>query len=211
MIKIVIADDHPIFRQGMKQAIDLIPNTTVVAEASNGLEAYQYILAERPDMVILDLEMPMLSGMDVCAKVKSEFNQLKIIIMTMHKEKHYYDDAMKAGVSGYLLKDNAIEDLITCIKSVQANQNYISPNLHNFLIDSEHKSDMELISKLLTPTEKVVLKLISEGKKTSEIANLLFCSPNTVENHRSNMIKKLKLDGEKNSLLKFALGIKQWI
>jgi DNA-binding NarL/FixJ family response regulator len=211
MIKIVIADDHPIFRQGIKQAIDLIPNTRIVSESSNGMEAYHSILSQIPDIAILDLEMPILNGLDVCAKVKSELSSVKIIIITMHKEKHCYQDAIKAGVNGYLLKDNAIEDLILCIKAVLSGTNYISPNIESYLIDADQQSTIEKINKLLTPTEKIILKLIADGKKSSEIADLLFCSPNTVENHRSNMVKKLELDGGKNGLMKYAIGIKSYL
>lgn len=211
MPKIVIADDHPIFRQGVKQAIELIPNAKIVAEASNGMEAYHHILSEIPDIAILDLEMPILSGLDLCTKLKSEMSKIKVIIITMHKEKHYYDEALKSGVDGYLLKDNAIEDLIACIKVVQSGKVYVSPDIESFLIDGEHKNDVEKIQQLLTPTEKIILKLIADGHKTTDIASLLFSSPSTVENHRSNMVKKLNLEGEKNALLKFAISIKQWL
>jgi DNA-binding NarL/FixJ family response regulator len=208
MIKIAIADDHPIFRQGIKQAVDLIPNTQIVGEAGNGMEAYHLILSQLPDVAILDLEMPSINGIDLCAKIKSELSSIKVIIITMHKEKHYYQDAMRAGANGYLLKDNAIEDLIICIKTVQQGKNFISPHIESFLVEKENLSESLSIIKQLTPTEKIILKLISEGKKSSEIASLLFSSPNTIDNHRSNISKKLSLDGEKNALLKYAMRIK---
>jgi DNA-binding NarL/FixJ family response regulator len=208
MIKIVIADDHPIFRQGIKQAIEFIPNAIIVGEAGNGIEAYHFVLEHVPDIVILDLEMPIINGIDLCAKIKSEMSAIKVIIITMHKEKHYYLDAIQAGANGYLLKDNAIEDLIACVKSVQQGRDFISPGIEFYLIDKDRSSDTHILIQQLTPTEKVILKLIAEGKKTSEIASLLFSSPNTIDNHRSNISKKLNLDGEKNALLKFAMGNK---
>lgn len=211
MIKVVIADDHPIFRQGIKQALELIPNVQIVGEAGNGMEAYHYILEHIPDVVILDLEMPIINGIDLCFKIKKEMSKMKVIIITMHKEKHYYQQALKAQADGYLLKDNAIEDLITCFKAVQNGKEYISPNLESLLFDKGVKTHADDRILLLTPTEKVILKLISDGKKSSEIAALLFSSPHTIENHRSNIIKKLNLDGEKNTLLKYAISIKDWL
>ena len=126
----------------------------------------------------------------------------------MHKEKHFFDAAIQAGANGYILKDNAVEDIITCIKTVWAGRNYISPDITNFLTCNTTQDNAYKLLKILTPTETVILKLISEGKTTAEIAKLLFSSPNTVENHRSNISKKLGLEPEKNALLKFALTVK---
>lgn len=207
-MKILIADDHPLFRQGIKQAIDLIPDTKIVGQAGDGMEAYHCILSEVPDLVILDLEMPILNGIELCKKVKQDFSQIKVIILTMHKEKHFFDAAIQAGANGYILKDNAVEDIITCIKTVWAGRNYISPDITNFLTSNTTQDNAYKLLEILTPTETVILKLISEGKTTAEIAKLLFSSPNTVENHRSNISKKLGLEPEKNALLKFAITVK---
>jgi two-component system, NarL family, nitrate/nitrite response regulator NarL len=211
MHKIIIADDHPIFRGGIKNILQNMDDIEIIGEAENGALAYHLIISGLPDIAILDLEMPLLSGLEVSKKVLSEKNNTKFIILTMHKEKHYFTEAMECGVSGYLLKDNAANDLVTCINEVMKGNKYVSKDIENYLIEHESKEysgDWHKINLLLTPTEKVVLKLISEGKTSSEIADLLFVSANTIDNHRSNLNKKLKLDGEKNALLKYAMKIK---
>ncbi len=209
--RIVIADDHPIFRSGVREILNQNNDVICIAEAENGLEAYQTILATLPDIAILDLEMPVLSGLDVCKKVLSEKNQTRFILLTMHKEKRYLLDAMQSGVLGYLIKDNAATDLIACIRSVAKGDRYISPQLRAFEKEALNSytisPELELVNRLLTPTERVILKLISEGKTSAEIAALLFISPNTVDNHRANMARKLQVEG-KNSLLKFAVALK---
>lgn len=214
MQKIIIADDHPIFRSGIKSIIESLPDMQIVAEAEDGMQAYQSILAYRPDIAILDLEMPLLTGLDVCKKVLAEKNSTKFIILTMHKEKHYFTEAMQCGVSGYLLKDNATLDLVNCIEAIANGKKYASTDIEFFLTEHEskqHSTEWSKIESLLTPTEKVILKLIAEGKTSAEIANMLFVSPNTIDNHRSNLNKKIKLDGEKNALLKFAMKMKDFL
>ncbi len=204
---VIIADDHPIFRSGVKEILRENGTLELVGEAQDGAEAYNLIVAHRPDLAIIDLEMPLLSGLDVCAKVLSEKNQTRFIVLTMHKEKHYFKSAMEVGASGYLLKDNAIQDLTQCVKTVCAGKIYVSPQIEQFLTEHtlQHQNGaVQQTKALLTPTEKVILKLISEGKSSADIAGLLFVSVNTVDNHRANMARKLKLEG-KNSLMKFAL------
>jgi two-component system, NarL family, response regulator DegU len=208
-MKIIVADDHPLFRSGVSSTIKSIHNVNVVAELSNGMDAYQSILEHRPDIAILDIDMPMLSGLDVAEKVMSEKTKPYLIILTMHINKEYFIDAMHKGVSGYLIKDNAIEELLECIKEVRLGKRYVSANFRKYLGSDGHilAEDNKNFLSLLTPTEKVILKLISEGKTSSEISALLFISVNTVDNHRANMTKKLNLEG-KNSLLKFSISNK---
>ncbi len=203
----IIADDHPIFRNGVRDILNDLPNLQVVGEGGDGTEAYQLILAHRPDIAVLDLEMPLLSGLDVCQKVKNEKHQTRFIILTMHREKHFFKAAMAAGVDGYLLKDNAIQDLLQCISAVCSGKNYVSQAIAHYLtehVDVMTHTPVTQAQKVLSPTEKVILKLISEGKSSADIAALLFISANTVDNHRSNMARKLGLEG-KNSLMKFAI------
>jgi two-component system, NarL family, response regulator DegU len=209
-IKTVIADDHPLFRSGVKDALSKIDTIEVVAEAGDGMQAYQEILSNVPALAVLDIEMPLLSGIDVARKIINEKSQVKVILLTMHKSKHFLHDALQAGVHGYLLKDNAIEELKNCIQTVMGGSIYISLQLQHLLNEQADASSVEiqLVQEKLTATEKVILKLISEGKTSLEIAGLLFISANTVDNHRYNMTKKLSLEG-KNSLMKFAMGIKE--
>ena len=204
---VIIADDHPIFRNGVRDILHEIRSVELVGEAKDGAEAYNLILAHRPEIAVLDLEMPILSGLDVCNKVLSEKNQTRFIILTMHKEKHFFNAAMEAGVSGYLLKDHAIEELIQCIAAVSAGKMYVSPELEYLLTEhtaQDQSAAVKQAKRLLSPTEKVILKLISEGKSSADIAGLLFISVNTVDNHRGNIARKLNLEG-KNSLMKFAM------
>ncbi len=210
---VIIADDHPIFRNGVKEILQEIKNLELLGEAKDGVEAYGLIIAHRPEIAILDLEMPLLSGLDVCNKVLSEKNQTRFIMLTMHKEKHFFRSAMDAGVSGYLLKDNAIQDLIQCIEAVCAGKIYVSPEIEHFLTEHsiQHENPaVQQANTLLSPTEKIIMKLVSEGKSSADIAALLFISVNTVDNHRANIARKLNLEG-KNSLMKFAMQHKgQW-
>jgi two-component system, NarL family, response regulator DegU len=209
-LKIVIADDHPIFLSGVREELNRLAYVKVVGEAINGVEAYQQILATLPDVAILDLEMPQLTGLDVAKKVLSEKSTTKFIILTMHKSKQYFVDAIESGVLGYLVKDNAISDLVACIDSVLRNEVYVSSVLQQYLQqsnDTQHE-EIKKINATLTATEKVILKLISEGNTSNQIAALLFISPNTVDNHRSNIAKKLNIEG-KNSLLKYSISIKE--
>lgn len=203
-ISILIADDHPLFRSGIKAVMDTIPNIEQISEVNDGLEAYQAIVQLRPDIAILDIEMPLLSGIDVCKKVLSEKHFTKIIVLTMHREKSYFEDALHSGVYGYLLKDGATQELKQCIESVVKGERYVSSAFQNLINDLNNDSKTNTL-KSLTPTELVILKLIAEGKTSNEIADFLFVSPKTIENHRTNMNKKLQLDGSKNALLKFAL------
>ncbi len=160
---VIIADDHPIFRSGVKEILRENNTLELVGEAQDGAEAYNLIVAHRPDLAIMDLEMPLLSGLDVCSKVLSEKNQTRFIVLTMHKEKHYFKSAMEAGVSGYLLKDNAIQDLTNCVKMVCAGKVYVSPQIEHYLSEhsAQHQSAaVQQAKTLMTPTEKVILKLI---------------------------------------------------
>lgn len=198
----IVADDHPIFRKGLVEILQDLEDLEIVAELPDGLQAYQSIIAKRPDIAILDIEMPGLSGLDICRKVMKEKSGTKFIVLTMHRDKNFFIDAMNIGVLGYLLKDHAISDLIKCVQSVLQGKRFVSPDLKDLLVLSDQK-DISGLS-LLTPTEKVILRLVAESKTSAEIAQLLFVSPNTVDNHRSNIVKKLGIEG-KNSVLKFAL------
>lgn len=198
----IVADDHPIFRKGLVEILSEVRDLEIVAELSDGLQAYQSIIAKRPDIAILDIEMPGLSGLDICRKVMSEKSETKFIVLTMHRDKNFFNDAMSVGVMGYLLKDHAISELIKCVEKVLKGERCVSPGIEN-LMEFSNQHDLPELT-LLTPTEKVILKLIAETKTSGEIAQLLFVSPHTVDNHRSNIVKKLGIEG-KNSLLKFAI------
>ena len=207
-MKIIIADDHPIFRKGLQEILSSNSDFEVIDACENGLDAYQSILSNRPDLAILDLEMPGLTGLDVARKVMNEKSETKFIILTMHREKTFFSDAMQIGVDGYVLKDFAIEELMECIESVVSGKKYVSPGISKKL--TEKNITIVPNIELLTATERIIIKLISEGNTTQEISDFLFISSNTVDNHRSNMVKKLELEG-KNALMKFAIEFKGWM
>jgi DNA-binding NarL/FixJ family response regulator len=199
----VVADDHPIFRKGLVNILQEMDDVEIVAEVSDGLEAYRKIIAKRPHVAILDIEMPGLTGLEVCKKVLSEKSDTKFVVLTMHKDKDFFNDAMNIGVSGYLLKDNAITELILCVEKVLAGGQFVSPGIEKLLVLKDKAQEVPGMDKL-TATEKIILKLIAENKTSADIAQLLFISANTVDVHRSNIVKKLGIEG-KNSLLKFAI------
>jgi two-component system response regulator DegU len=202
---VIVADDHPIFRKGVIEVLKSHNDLIVIDELDNGLSAYQSILSKRPQIAILDLEMPNLTGLEVCEKVLSEKNDTKFILLTMHRDQTYFDKAMKIGIHGFVLKDYAVEEILKCINEIMRGKKYVSENIESFLQNSNAKTNSNI--EILTSTEKIILKLITQEKSSQEIADLLFISVNTVDNHRSNMVKKLGLEG-RNSLLKFALKLK---
>nr|HPI54704.1 response regulator transcription factor [Chitinophagaceae bacterium] len=147
MIRVLIADDHPIFRTGVREILHQSSLVELIGEASNGLEAYQLILSLRPDVAILDLEMPLLTGLDVCQKVIHEKSNTRFIILTMHKEQSYFDAAMQAGVNGYLLKDSASVNLVECISAVHRQQTFVSPDIEQLLTLNQAQQSIDHILK----------------------------------------------------------------
>lgn len=205
-IQIVIADDHPLFRNGLKQLLEKEQNIKITGEADNGNKALELILEKKPDIAILDIDMPGKTGLEVMRDIKD--SGTKIIILTMYAEEDIFDEALSLGVRGYVLKDSAVNDILDCIRKVTENEYYMSPSVSNFLVTRRKKiTELKKINphlETLTITEKKILKFISENKTSKEIANTLFLSPRTIENHRTNISNKLKLKGS-HSLLKFAI------
>ncbi|MBI2268753.1 MAG: response regulator transcription factor [Bacteroidetes bacterium] len=213
-IKVIIADDHPLFRLGLVSAVKQSSNIILCGEAENGGEALSLIRVHEPDVAILDVEMPLMNGLQVCETVCAEKIKTKVLILTFFKEKDLFENAMSIGAWGYLLKDNAINELVAAIEAIAKGDKYISPTLKSNLIKA--KSHLvndpvvaEMINKL-SITEKNILLLIAEEKTTKEIAAELFVSEKTIENHRYNIVRKLNLESGKNNLLKFALSNKAY-
>ncbi len=206
VIKVIIADDHPIFRNGLRQIIESESSIKIIGEADNGQKALDYITELNPDIAILDIDMPKLTGLQVLKNIKNE--NTKVIFLTMYAEEDIFDEAMNLGIKGYVLKDSAVNDILDCITTVYADNYYISPSVSNFLVNRRRKLS-ELRSnnphlQNLTITEKKILKFISENKTSKDIAHMLFLSPRTIENHRANISGKLNLKGS-HSLVKFAI------
>ncbi len=207
-VSVLIADDHPIFRQGLRQIIEADPRITVVAEASDGEQAWQRLKEIKPMVAVLDLTMPLRDGFGVARASQDERLDVAIVFLTMHKDEHYLHAALDLGVRGYVLKDSAIAEITDCIKAVAAGQNYISPALSGFLINRERRAATLAAQKpaleQLTPTERRVLKLIAEGYTSREIAGELNIGARTVDHHRNNIATKLELRGS-HALVKFAV------
>lgn len=196
---VIIADDHPLLLIGIRAFLEGY-GLQLKAEASNGVEALTLIKLHQPDLAIVDLEMPHMTGLDVAKKVKDLGISTKMIVLTLHKEIYLMQEADSLNLSGYLLKDFAIEEMKRCLDQVLSGGKYFSENLFpknegllNVLKDAK-----------ITPSEKKILRLIAEGYETREIAEKLFVSDRTVEKHRSNIIQKLQLDKKHNSLLIWA-------
>ena len=206
--RIIIADDHPIFRQGLRQIIERDPDFKVIAEAEDGAAALAMIQEQRPDLVILDIDMPKLDGFRVARSLAEGGLSVPLIFLTMHKDEGLFNEALDLNARGYVLKDTAISDLLTCVRAVLAGENFISPQLSTLLLKRRHQAVDLLAQKpglsALTPTERRVLKLIAEDKTNKEIAEEMFISVRTVESHRANISQKLDLHGA-HALLKFAL------
>lgn len=204
-IKIVIADDHPLVRQGLRQAIEMEAGFCVVAEAGDGISALELIKTHAPHIVVLDVDMPALDGFGVAHEINEQHINVKIVFLTFHAEEDYLNEALEAGAKGYLLKDTAITDVVTCLKAVIAGQSYISPTLSTYLVNRARALAPQA-SRLasLSPTERQVLKLLAEYKTTKEIAAQLGISPHTISTHRANIALKLDLRGS-HALMKFAL------
>jgi DNA-binding NarL/FixJ family response regulator len=205
-ITILLADDHPIFRHGLKQLIEVRPGFRVVGEASDGRRAFELIQTHKPEIAILDLDMPEWNGFAVARRIRELDLATKIVILTMHKDELYVRQAMDLEVLGYLIKDSAVTELIDCLETVAKGRNYISPVLSSFVIPRSRRTRSTRNPGLeeLTPTERHVLVLLAGLKTTKEIANELGVSPRTIDNHRAHICSKLDLQGS-HALVKFAL------
>jgi DNA-binding NarL/FixJ family response regulator len=207
-IKIIIADDHPVFRNGLMKMIETDDEIEIIGEAKDGVKALQKINELNPDIALLDIDMPVMTGIQVLKELKKTKSNVKTIFLTVYGDESIFDDAMDNGAWGYVLKDSAISDITECIKNVFKGNYYISPSLSNFLINRREKmkrleANKPALSKL-TKTELKVLTLVSEGKTSKQIGDEMFISPKTVDNHKSNISEKLELKGT-HSLIKFAI------
>lgn len=210
-IKIVLADDHPIVRQGLKQMIESDPHLLIVAEAGDGISALELIEKHQPDVVVLDVDMPKMNGFAVARELRGGKDNVKIVFLTMHGESEVFQAAMDLNVQGYVLKDSAVTDIIAAIKSVAENRPFFSSSLSALLLDRRRRfEDFENGNhglNQLTTTERRILKLIAEEKTSREIGEQLYTSHRTVEKHRANISRKLDLQGSL-ALVKFAIAHK---
>ena len=196
-IRILLADDHNIMRRGLRLLLERQPGFEVVAEAADGREAAERAEAARPDIVVLDIAMPNMSGIEAAQRIRALLPQAAIVILSMHSDESYVLRALKAGAKGYLLKDSAESDLIDAIKAVSEGKAFFSPEISKILVEDYvrdmRKRGAEDSYELLTSREREVLHLVAEGKSNKDIATLLDLSLYTVETHRRNLQDKLNL------------------
>ncbi len=205
--RIVLADDHVLLRHGIKTIIEGGEDLVVVGEASDGLELLEVLKGITSDMVILDISMAGLRGIEATSEIKMIYPETKVLMLTMHKRKEYFYHALSAGADGYLLKEDTATELFSAIKMIREGGVYVSP-----FFSVELKEDVakmcrdggELPVERITTREREVLKLISEGKSSKEIADLLFISTHTIRHHRANIKRKLNIK-KLADLIKYAI------
>jgi len=198
---IIIADDHPLLRQGLVQLLSAHTYIKVIGEASNGAEALELIKTKQPDLAILDIQMPVLDGYKVAETVVRDYPKTRIVILSMFMEEDFVRNLMDLGIKGYILKESALYDVVKCIEAVMRDEYFVSPEISRVLMTRPKAADN---NPGLTSTEKQIIKMIAKGKSSKEIAEELFKSPKTIENHRNNICKKLGITGN-SALLKYAL------
>jgi DNA-binding NarL/FixJ family response regulator len=193
--RILIVEDHTILREGLKALLTTNPDIEIAGEAGDGREAIWLVEKLNPDMVLMDLSMPRMDGMQAIREIKRRWPKMKILALTAHKTEEYVLTTLKAGADGYLLKDSTYQEMMTAVKSVLSGKRYLSPGISERVIEGylEGKQTIKVQGAWdnLTPREREVLKLIAEGYRNKEIADLLVISPKTVEKHRANLMIKL--------------------
>jgi DNA-binding NarL/FixJ family response regulator len=194
--RVVLADDHLLFREGMKLLIERMPDVEVVGEAGDGLELLNLLKELAPDMAIIDIAMPSLRGIEAAREIKMSHPLTKVLILTMHKSKEYLYHSISAGADGYLLKEDSDVELLTAIDKIRNGETYVTRILAGELaedLSKMYRGQSPIPREPLTTREREILKMVSEGKSNNEVAALLSISVRTVENHRANIMKKLKL------------------
>jgi DNA-binding NarL/FixJ family response regulator len=197
---IIIADDHPLLLKGLNDFL-VEKGYNLIGRGKDGREAYNLIVQKQPQIAILDIQMPFMSGIEIAQKCKTQNIDTKIVLITLHKEKELYQTAKELNIFGYILKEFALEEIETCIQNVKTGKPFFSAKIKE-LIGEDMLEDEQLNG--LTPSERKILNLISQDKTNKEIASQLFISHRTVEKHRSNIINKLELEPRTNSLLIWA-------
>ncbi len=196
-IRIVLADDHTILRNGLRLVLERQPDFRVAGEAANGREAIEVVDREAPDVAVMDVAMPILNGIEAAKRISADHPRTAVVILSMHSDEAYILKALKAGARGYLLKDSADTDLIQAIRAVCAGKAFFSPAVSKVLADDYlrqmRQQGVEDPYDLLTARERELLQLIAELKSTKEIAGLLNLSPHTVDTHRGNLMQKLNV------------------
>jgi DNA-binding NarL/FixJ family response regulator len=205
---VLIVDDHPLFRNGLRQVITDDPRFELAGETGDGAIALELIREKKPDVAVLDVNLPGFSGLEIAQQLQGKRSRTRLIILTMHKEEEIFNRALNLGVSGFILKENAVDEIVKAIITVAGDGHYLSSSVSSYLVRRRNREELLAAKKPgledLTKAERRILKLIAAKKTSREIGAELFISTRTVEAHRANIITKLELQGS-HSLLQFAL------
>ena len=196
-MKIVLADDHDVVREGLRTLLERNPSLSVTAEAEDGASALQIIREHKPDLAIIDVAMPRMSGIDVTRQIKGELPHTKILALSMHCDRRFVLEMLRAGASGYVLKNRASKELLEAIETICAGRVYLSPTIVDIVVQDFAAQDPDIESSVfhvLTKREREVLQLMAEGHTSKEIAGMLHVSVKTVDTHRMHVMQKLKID-----------------
>jgi DNA-binding NarL/FixJ family response regulator len=203
-MRVLIADDHGIVRSGLRLLLERQPDIEVVAEAADGAEARELAVRERPDLAILDVRMPKLTGLQVTREIKRQAPEVAVLILSMHDDERYLFEALKAGASGYVLKTQADTDLMEAVRAVERGEPFLTPSAQQTLIKDVLERGTDEREEDLTPREEEIVKLVAEAHTTREIAEILHLSEKTVENHRGNAMRKLGMR-DRVELVRYAI------
>ncbi len=215
-IRVVLVDDHEVIRTGLKTFLETQDDIDVIGEASNGLDAVTITLAMRPDVVVMDISMPEIDGMEATRRLKEQCPNCHVLALTVHKDKQYLFEMLRAGATGYITKQAAADELVSAIRAVSLGNVYLQPTLARFLLDDYQRlesqaaqNDVKLTSDdtsldVLSKRERQVLELVAEGLTSPQIGKKLAISPKTVSRHRERIMNKLNLHSSA-ALVKFAI------
>jgi DNA-binding NarL/FixJ family response regulator len=199
---VVLADDHAMFREGIRKIIERIEDVYISGEVNDGLELLEFLKTSTPDLVILDISMPNLRGLEAIREIKKLYPPVSILVLTMHRKKEFIRQALADGAEGFLLKEDPAGELVRAVQVVKNGEKYLSPLLTSALMTLNLPDEQQ---DRLTMREREVLKLLAEGKKAQDIAEALFISVNTVRRHRYNIMEKLNIDNMAD-LVKYAIS-----
>jgi len=194
--RIILADDHKIIREGLRSLLEKQQDMEVIAEAQDGLTTVNLVQKLQPDVVIMDIGMPEMNGIDATTKITAEHKSVKVIALSMHSDRRFVMQMLKAGAAGYLLKDSAFEELVTAIHAVMQKQHYLSQKITDVVVQEYLQNlprNEPTVFTVLTSREREVLQLIAEGKSTKQIAGVLNVSVKTIETHRQQIMEKLNM------------------
>ena len=203
---VLLADDHVLVRAGIRTLLEKIPNVKVVAEAASGREALEMVKTELPDLVLMDIAMADLNGLEALSRIAKDFPDVKVMILSAHANEEYVIRALRSGAAGYMLKDAAMAELELAVSSVRGGKIYLSPSISRTAIDSYVERLGDVVSPLeqLTSRQREILQLIGEGQNTKEIAFNLEISIKTVESHRLQLMERLRIH-DVPGLVRFAI------